>query len=164
MSERVFWNAILLGLVVLLPATAKAQEVRIRADHWTQSDERGFGNFLAAIGDSSCRTLDACLKGPANPLRRDARGHFESDCADLPYVLRFYYAWARGLPFSYVSEVSPRGPSRDIRYSPRGNRVERRRDVRSGQDGMTVLDRLRDEVSSATYRVHPEGGGSDFYS
>src|SRR5207302_2000184 len=118
----------------------------------------------AAIGDSGCRSLDSCLKGATNPLAGRERGFFEADCADLPYVLRFYYALKRGLPFSYVSTVSPRGTSRDIRYSSRGNRVERRRDVLSGQDAMAVLDRLRDEVSSATYRIHPEAEDTDFYS
>ena len=61
---------------------------------------------------------------PSAPAIR-AGCDFRSDCADLPYVLRFYYAWKRGLPFSYVSDVSPRGRTRDIRYSPKGNRVER---------------------------------------
>jgi hypothetical protein len=159
------WRRLALALLLLaLPAAARAQEVRIRADRWTEAEERGFGNFLAAIGDSSCRTLDSCLRGPANPLRGGETGYLEADCADLPYVLRFYYAWKRGLPFSYVSEVSPRGRSRDIRYSPAGNRVEARRDILSGADGMRVLDRLRDEISSATYRIHPQSPGTDFYS
>src|SRR5579884_3353058 len=162
MSEM--WRALVLGLILMLPVAAHAQDVQIRADHWSKADERGFGEFLAAIADSGCHTLDSCLKSTANPLRGSVHGHFESDCADLPYVLRFYYAQARGLPFSYVSEVSPRGASRDIRYSPHGNQIERRRDVLSGAAVMAALNRLRDEVSSATYRVHPEAEGSDFYS
>jgi len=89
---------------------------------------------------------------------------FRSDCADLPYVLRFYYAWKRGLPFSYVQDVSPRGRSRDIRYSARGNQVEARRDVLSGEDALAVLENLRDAISSATYRIHPEQEGDDLYS
>jgi hypothetical protein len=89
---------------------------------------------------------------------------FRSDCADLPYVLRFYYAWKRGLPFTYVQDVSPRGRSRDIRYSPRGNQVEARRDVLSGKDALSVLETLRDAISSATYCNHPEQEGDDLYS
>jgi len=89
---------------------------------------------------------------------------FRSDCADLPYVLRFYYAWKRGLPFTYVQDVSPRGRSRDIRYSPRGNQVEARRDVLSGKDALSVLETLRDAISSATYRILPEQEGDDLYS
>src|SRR5262245_4887531 len=115
-----------LAFLLLLPARAFADPyVRIVADHWTQADERGYGEFITAIGASGCRTVDACLKSPANPFRAsDTDTRFESDCADLPYVLRFYYAWKRGLPFSYVSDVSPRGRARDMRYSAGGNQVE----------------------------------------
>jgi hypothetical protein len=141
----------------------------IRQTVWTQDDERGFGEFIAAIGASDCRTVDACLHDEANVFRAsDPAGTvFRSDCADLPYVLRFYYAWHRGLPFSYVSDVSPRGHASDIRYSARGNDVERRTDVPDGANAIAVLDTLRDAVSSATYRIHPEleeREESDFYS
>ena len=116
---------------LVLPASGPTLMVRIRSASWSAGDERDYGEFIAAIGASGCRTVDACLHASANPFAAsDPKGsHFRSDCADLPYVLRFYYAWKRGLPFSYVSDVSPRGRSRDIRYSPRGNQVEARRDV-----------------------------------
>jgi hypothetical protein len=159
------WVAAL--LLALAPAPAFADStVRTLTESWTAGDERGYGEFITAIGDSGCRTVDACLRGPANPFRAsdppDFR--FRSDCADLPYFLRFYYAWKRGLPFSYVSDVSPRGRSRDIRYSPKGNQVEARRDVLSGDDGLRVLNALRDQISSATYRIHPALDGDDLYS
>ena len=132
----------------------------IRQDAWSNTDERDYGAFIAAIGASGCRTVDSCLHDPANPFAasdpRDA--HFRSDCADLPYVLRFYYAWKRGLPFSYVSDVSPIGRTNDIRYSPRGNEIEARRDVLTGADALATLDILRDAVSSATYRHRPRIG------
>lgn len=150
------------------PAAASSTYV-IRQAAWTASDERGYGEFIAAIGASGCRTVDSCLRNGANIFAAsDPKGFvFRSDCADLPYVLRFYYAWHRGLPFSYVSEVGPRGRARDIRYSPRGNEVERRRDVLTGADALDILDALRDAVSSASYRIHPaleEPLESDFYS
>ena len=96
------------------PALADSRYL-IRADRWTPADERGFGAFITALGDSGCRTVDACLKGAANPFRASdpAGARFHADCADLPYFLRFYYAWKRGLPFSYVSAVSPRGRARE---------------------------------------------------
>jgi hypothetical protein len=151
------WAALLL-LLAPVPAFSQTSPVQIRFENWTAGDERGYGEFITAIGQSGCRTVDACLKGPANPFRAsDPPDYtFRSDCADLPYFLRFYYAWKRGLPFSYVSGVSPRGRSRDIRYSARGNRVEERRDVLTGDDALSVLGRLRDQISSATYRIHPE--------
>ena len=169
------WRHLLLGLTLLaaaLPGSSTAwadSRYLIRAEGWTEADERGFGEFITAIGDSGCDGVDACLKSAANPFRTSdpPQAQFRSDCADLPYVLRFYYAWKRGLPFSYAAEVSPRGRARDARYSESGNLVERRRDIPSGADALAVLARLRDEISSATYRIDPELEApleQDFYS
>ena len=150
------------------PASAASTYV-IRQPAWSAADERDYGEFIAAIGGSGCRTVDSCLHDAANVFAAsDPKGaHFLSDCADLPYVLRFYYAWHRGLPFSYVADVSPRGHASDIRYSPRGNEISARHDVLSGADALETLETLRDAVSSATYRVHPgleDPQESDFYS
>ena len=131
----------------------------IRYDRWTESDERGFGEFVAGLGETNCRTVNDCLHSAGNPFRAsDPPGiYFRADCADLPYVLRAYYAWKHGLPFSYVSAVTPRGHARDIRYSKNGNEVVERKDVLSGaMSGYELLDELRDQISSATYRMHPD--------
>jgi hypothetical protein len=142
----------------------------IRYDHWTDGDERGFGEFVSAIGHSGCRTVDSCLHNPANPFRAsDPDGvEFRSDCADLPYYMRFYYAWKRGLPFGFASVVEPRGHTHDIRYTASGNAVVERTDARNaGATGYAILDTIRDDVSSATYRIHPdleEPQESDLYS
>lgn len=131
----------------------------VRYDHWTDSDEKGFGEFLAGIGNSDCHTVNDCLHGPGNVFRAsDPAGiYFKSDCADLPYVLRAYYAWKRGLPFSYEAAVEPRGHSRDIRYSRYGNEVVERADILSGSvTGYGLLETLRDNISSAGYRVPPD--------
>jgi hypothetical protein len=131
----------------------------VRFDHWTDSDEKDFGEFLAGIGNSDCRTVDSCLHGNGNLFHAsDPRGvYFKSDCADLPYVLRAYFAWKRGLPFSYASSVEPRGHSRDIRYSRYGNEVTSRSDVLSGSvTGYGLMETLRDSISSAYYRIPPD--------
>ncbi|HEY5338641.1 MAG TPA: hypothetical protein VIJ85_10580 [Rhizomicrobium sp.] len=131
----------------------------VRYDHWAVSDERGFGEFVTALGETNCHTVNDCLHSVGNPFRAsDPQGiYFRSDCADLPYVLRAYYAWKRGLPFSYVSVIAPRGHSRDIRYSRNGNEVVERKDVLSGSiSGYELLDEVRDQISSATYRMDPE--------
>ena len=166
-STRILTGLLLL-LCAALPARANSQYL-VRTDRWTAADERAFGEFVTIIGDSGCDSVDSCLRGPANPFRAsDPPGaRFRADCADLPYFLRFYYAWKRGLPFSYVSEVSPRGRASDVRYSARGNVVEQRRDVPSGADGLSVLARLADDISSASYRIDPEREApleQDFYS
>jgi hypothetical protein len=153
-------------LLLLAEPAAADTRYRITSERWTAADERVYGEFLGAIGASGCRSVDACLKSAANPFRASDPPDvtFRADCADLPYYLRFYFAWKRGLPFSYVSAVSPRGRARDIRYSAGGNRVEARRDLASGMDAMQVLNHLRDYISSATYRMDPELEGQDFYS
>lgn len=156
-------SALLIGGAVagdtLQPAADSSSLYIVRFERWTTEDERGFGEFLTAIGNSDCSTVDKCLHGPGNPFRAsDPEGiYFRSDCADLPYVLRFYYAWKRGLPFAYVSRVEPRGRTRDIRYTARGNRVAERITVQTGQgSGYAIIDTLRDAISSATYRMDPE--------
>jgi len=158
-----------LGVCALLAAPASASTFVVRHAAWTAADERDYGEFITAIGASGCRSVDSCLHDRANPFAAsDPRGaEFRSDCADLPYVLRFYYAWHRGLPFSYVADVAPRGHASDIRYSPRGNEIEARRDVLTGADALETLNVLRDAVSSASYRIDPEleePHESDFYS
>ncbi len=166
MTYRVWgWPVVALSLF-LFARPAHANPVRLLSEGWSAADERGYGEFITAIGESGCRTVAQCITSPANPFRAsDPRGFaFRADCADLPYFLRFYYAWKRGLPFSYVQRISPRGRTRDIRYSPRGNQVAGRRDVLTGDNALRVISNLRDQISSATYRIHPELGGDDLYS
>jgi hypothetical protein len=159
----------LLTALLLLAAPALAgPRYQIRAANWSAADERDYGAFIAAIGASGCRSVDSCLHDATNPFRAsDPPGRrFRADCADLPYALRFYFAWKRGLPFSYVAAVAPRGRGDDIRYTARGNQVAERLTVANGADAMAVLADLRDRISSATYRIHPEleEPESDFYS
>jgi hypothetical protein len=131
----------------------------VRYDHWTDADERAYSEFIQAIGDSQCSTVDSCLHGVWNPF---AAGDpdtvtFHSDCAELPYVLRTYFAWKRGLPFSYESAVEPRGHTDDIRYTKNGNEVSARSDVLTNSiSGYTLLDVAREAVSSASFRIHPD--------
>jgi len=130
----------------------------VRSDHWSDGDERDYSRFIAAIGDSGCTTVDRCLHGSANPFHAsDPEGmYFRSDCADLAYNLRFYFAWKRGLPFGYVSDVSMRGRGRDFRYGFNGNAVSQRATVPSGtESGYEIWDQIRDNVSSGTFRIHP---------
>lgn len=142
----------------------------IRYDHWSDTDEKEYGAFITELGQSGCTTVDACLHDARNPFRgTDPPGTvFESDCADFPYYLRFYFAWKRGLPFSYEAAVQSRGASNDLRYSVRGNEVtDRVEPADEGKGGYVILYELRDAVSSATYRIDPEleqPNEQDFYS
>jgi hypothetical protein len=162
-------SVIIAGLIAAIlacaPPAAASDLYVVRHESWSEADEQGWRDFVAAIGASDCATLNACLHGAANPLRGSDRpgAVFETDCADLPYVLRFYYAWKHGLPFSYESALEARGPTRDIRYSKGGNRVTGRSDAPSGENFFAILQRIRDAVSSASYRVHPDSEDTDLY-
>ncbi|GAA0524967.1 hypothetical protein FHS83_001876 [Rhizomicrobium palustre] len=139
----------------------------IRATRWSENDEKEYSQFIAELGESGCTNVNRCLHDPRNPYRgSDPAGLvFRADCADLPYYLRFYFAWKRGLPFSFANEVEPRGRTRDMRYTAAGNRVASRL-FPAGYNGYAVLDYLRDVISSASYRIHPEleSPQQDFYS
>ncbi len=131
----------------------------VRYDHWTDADERDYSEFIQAMGDSQCRTVDSCLHGDWNPFGASDPDsvYFHSDCAELPYVLRAYFAWKRGLPFSYEHEVEPRGATDDIRYTRNGNEVSGRTDVLTNSiSGYELLEIVRESVFSASFRIHPD--------
>jgi hypothetical protein len=139
---------------------------RVARETWTDADERGYAEFVQAIGNSNCRTVAQCMASPANPFARsDPPGTvWFADCADLPYFLRAYYAWKRGLPFSYINAVNPKGGTSDIRYTVRGNEIASRRDIITGStSGPALLTELRNTISSAMYRLHPDMEGTDLY-
>jgi hypothetical protein len=151
-----------------LPATAKPW--RITKDHWTQADEDGFGKFVQALGETDCSSSESCLRNAANPYRGSDE-HFldiDVDCAKLPYLLRSYYAWKNGLPFSYVDGISGKGG--DLRYTKTPNRPTGRHDVvdhGGGIDGASVVRATISSVYSGTYRTDVRdttGVLSDFYS
>ncbi len=136
---------------------------------WDREDEAGYAAFVARIGKSDCTSLAACLKSEANPYRSSADPTLHGDCADMAYVLRAYYAWKNGLPFSYQNAMrTADGAREDLRYSSGGNVVAGRRQIiNSVSDAPAFLRRIGGEVSTAMFRTHPETGGGrrhdDFY-
>lgn len=100
----------LAGLLIFAVSTAQAQRAAdwiVTKTEWSEADEVGFGRFVAALAKTKCAKVDECLRSSANPYRdTDPKDYqFWSDCADLPYFLRAYYAWKNQLPFSYVDSV-----------------------------------------------------------
>jgi hypothetical protein len=136
---------------------------RILRTTWTARDEAGYEEFVRRIGESSCKTMHDCLTSPAaNPLYHATNPEgavFYADCADLPYMLRGYYAWKNGLPFSYSTAVKPLGRTRDIRYTARGNRVIARRDIVGASSAPLALAKMVGTISSAHYRYPPKTKG-----
>jgi hypothetical protein len=148
--------ALVCGLA--LPAAAAGSSTwSVTKSEWTEEDEKGYSAFIQKIGESTCDTPDDCINSDANPYRgTDGRGiNFNTDCADLVYMLRAYYAWKNGLPFTYVNGVSSRGGG-DVRFSAKGNRVGGRSSVTGGENGRAVLNNIRDAISSATFRIGPD--------
>ena len=158
------------GLVLcLLLSAAHAEGWRLVKDRWSAEDEAGFGRFVAALGESKCSSSQSCLRDAANPYRGSDKRFLDidTDCAKWPYLLRAYYAWKNGLPFSYVDAIAGSG---DDRHSKGGNRPVGRHDFidrGSGIDGARAVREVIDTVSSATYRsdaAAEKGVLSDFYS
>jgi hypothetical protein len=164
-------RAFLAALILLLGcATAQAapsnHSWRITKDHWDASDEAGYGAFLTALGDSGCSSSQSCLRDSANPYR-GSDGRFldiDVDCAKLPYLLRAYYAWKNGLPFSYVDGVS------GSRFGHASNRIVSRAGVidhGGGIDGASVIRAMMDNIYSGTFRTDAGNDSAipaDFYS
>lgn len=132
------WFLNLFILSLSLGTYAQSTEWRITRPTWTVQDERAFGEFVSRIGAAverrACQTVDGCLRGSANPYASSDPGGLRlyADCADLPYLLRSYFAWKNGLPMSVESAISARrveGNGGDIRYTPFGNYVSGRYDI-----------------------------------
>jgi hypothetical protein len=137
---------------------------RVLRTAWTERDERGYEEFVARIGDSDCKTVHECLTDPkANPFYRSSNPadmRFYADCADLPYLLRAYFAWKHGLPFAYSAAVAPTGRSQDARYNTSGNHVSSRRDLTwASIDARQAIPQMTQAVTSAHYRYAPHYSG-----
>ncbi|GAB4522011.1 MAG: hypothetical protein Kow00133_09360 [Amphiplicatus sp.] len=170
-----------IGALILAPALAAAEPARIPEPvntgrewkvyktAWSAQDEAGYAAFVQAIGRSDCASLEACLKDEANPYRHTDKRAFRGDCADMAYMLRAYYAWKNGLPFSYQKAMrTADGSPQDLRYSTSGNVVAARRQViNHTSDAPHFIQRIAREVSTAMFRTHPVTGGGahfdDFY-
>ncbi|MEQ8266713.1 MAG: hypothetical protein RH982_05915 [Parvibaculum sp.] len=151
------------------PAAAQDARWRITKERWTASDEKAWQDFVAALGATDCWTFDECIKSAANPYRHtDPKTRFYVDCADMPYVLRAYFAWKNGLPFAWQSAMqSADGPGTDIRYSVGGNVVVGRDSVprtASGVNAIPVLHTLVNVVSTAMFRRNAVSDDAHMFS
>jgi hypothetical protein len=82
---------------------------------WDAAAEVEFGRFVTTVGRAvaahRCTTLRGCLQDRrVNPLWAPSRRplRFRGDCADVPYILRAYFAWRTGRPFVFTSRVRSR--------------------------------------------------------
>jgi hypothetical protein len=147
-----------------LPASTGPWRWKITKTEWSASDELGFESFVRTIGESDCSTVHECLtSATANPLYHDKHPsvhQFFADCADLPFVLRAYYAWHNGLPFSFSLRLEPHAPTSGHRTYLTGNAIAARHDVVGpGPDLRLVLKAVNDYVTAEHYRSPPAYGG-----
>ena len=166
--------AALFGIALATGSAAAAGTWKITKDHWDAADEDGFGKFVAAFGDSDCKSLETCFKSAANSYRDSDPPELkmDGDCADFIFQTRAYYAWKNGLPFSYPLYVMPRTGvmSEDNRFSDAGNMIISRLQVewQADADPVHLLRDLRGIVSTAMFRIEDtyDRGyqASDFYS
>ncbi|HXI85863.1 MAG TPA: hypothetical protein VNH64_00280 [Parvularculaceae bacterium] len=149
------------------PAPVNAgSEWRVVKDHWSAEDEKGYEAFVQAIGRSDCDTLEACLSDHANPYQKTDHRRYRGDCADMAYMLRAYYAWKNGLPFSYQSGMrTADGANQDVRYSDAGNVVASRRNAIGAApiSAPSFIARIGEDVSTAMFRTDPRTGGGKSY-
>ncbi|MGV6820619.1 MAG: hypothetical protein ACWA5T_09010 [Parvularcula sp.] len=155
------------------PARNLGPAWHLHATQWTAEDERGYQAFVKAIGRSGCTSIDDCLRSGANPYRDlDDDELWLGDCTDMVYILRGYYAWKRGLPFSFEDGITARQPSErgtDLRYTKGGNRITSRvgivEDPRTGpRNAPRLLRRLFNIVSTAMLRTPADDVGRSITS
>ncbi len=83
---------------------------KVKKTSWAVEDEQKYSEFIKKLGYSKCQNLDACLSSEASNMlisEEDMQNMYYSDCADLPYYLRAYFAYKNNLPFSFVSQFVP---------------------------------------------------------
>jgi hypothetical protein len=160
------WLALSLCLIISLSQQTFSASSRdwIVKKRWTPAYEKKFSDFISVMGQSKCRSLHQCLTNKEsnpyyiNKTPRDTK--YLSDCADLPFALRAYFAWMENLPFDYVNKVVPDPKNgkdvKDIRYTKHGNKPYRHRKIVKGYryDGPNEMRAIVNSVSTAMYRIH----------
>lgn len=157
-------------LVLALTSTSVFAQVKpltwtVSKDSWSNQDEKNFSAFVQGIGRARekriCLRVQQCLNNQiANPMyfaKNNPALNVFSDCADLPFIMRAYFAWMNDLPFSYPTGVSYASdkevPGKNINYTVYGNKITKRTAVKTGSNIKTVIQNINDQVSSAAFRV-----------
>lgn len=179
-------HAIIIGVVVLAKlaisnahgAPAQHEDVAAKLDlpiekswparkAWDDSAEAQYGDFISTIGRAvaagKCRTLSDCMNDPAiNPLHETTAQalRFRADCADVPYILRAYFAYRHDLPFSYARTMKGRG--HDARYY-RDARPQGLRTWLASKTPRHLFQSLSSAVHSGFFRTAPAIASADFY-
>lgn len=136
---------------------------------WDAAAEQNFSRFVRQLGQArargDCGTLTSCLASPAANLYfsdEDRTRKLFADCADLPHILRAYFAYKNSLPYVFVWNVEPIAPPTSSIPNP----PVRPAGTRS-QLGYSSFDALVSGVVNTVYtkmfRMAPETEGNDTF-
>ncbi len=139
------------------------QSAWIATRSWNLDFEEDFSSWVATLGEARaegrCSTLTSCLRNRyANTLyeAEDAGREYYADCADLPYVLRAYFAYKNRLPFSFTSAISGE------RYTS-GNQPLGRQSFLDYGSLSSLMTGIAGRVHSGFYRTSPSVETTDLY-
>ena len=123
--------------------------------------DRGFGLPHAST--------DACTAAPIRSTQAIRRASISAPTAPTsPTICASISPGSVGCRSVMSATSSMRGRGRDFRYGFNGNAVAQRTTVPSGSEsGYEIWDQIRDNVSSATFRIHPtleDPDAPDLYS
>ncbi|MBF0502926.1 MAG: hypothetical protein HQM09_22515, partial [Candidatus Riflebacteria bacterium] len=94
-----FWRAVLVVFCLIrifVPEIVEAGAWILSGTQWTSRDEQTYSDFVRALGESGCGSLNKFVRNPRlNPFYAEEDNNFNllPDCADLPYVVRAYVAY-----------------------------------------------------------------------
>ena len=130
----------------------------VRHETWNEEHTAAYEAFIRAIGESTCSTVHECLTNPvSNPafaVTNPPGSAFYSDCADLPLLLRAYFAWRSNLPFSFAIRHADHPPTGNSPPGQQGLQVSMRHDVVGpGADFRQLMKAISDYVNSNHFRV-----------
>ena len=169
--------AILVASCLLIPSTAQARKTVAAEEsgpplplwtivqEWDAQAEDEFSRWVEQLGRvraaRGCVRLRSCLENPeANALWTEGeqwRGLF-ADCADLPYVLRAYFAYKTGRPFQFTNRIHGRRYGKLNRVKTYADSTFRRfRTIRHFFRQMTAW------IHSGFFRTAPDAQNTDTY-
>jgi len=132
---------------------------------WDANAEKEYSAFIEQLGTARanrvCHRLGSCLKNPkANYLwsQEDTELDVYSDCADLPYVLRAYFAYKTKRPFQWMRRISGKRYTRENRPKEYWNHT-----LATVSSFQRLLRILEFSVHSGHYRMGGELEGTDTY-
>jgi hypothetical protein len=142
---------------------------------WETDTENLYSTFVEHLFDGApagftWAHLDALLDDPRKNFLHDALGMDEDarlrlapDCADLPYVLRAYFAWKLNLPFAFRTCIrgrDDRPPRCTDELTTSLDPIEAADDVEAFQ---VFLRKLANTVHSSSMRTRPRDEQADAY-